>query len=225
MINFLVVVAGLLTSFVSFASDKHVELQSRAEAFVAEFVDQDPATKTELTANTLDPRTQIIDCPSDFQFELASGEVRRNTSVLVTCAEDINWRLYIPVRITQLVAAVTVVKNLDPGTTLDASTLELSYVPSNLARGNYYIDPSDLFGAKVKRQLRKDRVITGRDICIVCKDDIVNISAGVGGLSVSTEGTALSDGSLGDNIRIRNNQSQRIVTGRVVGLGRVSVNF
>jgi flagella basal body P-ring formation protein FlgA len=47
----------------------------------------------------------------------------------------------------------------------------------------------------------------------------------MGGLKVTTRGTALSSGSIGDTIKVRNSQSQRLVTGRVKALGLVEVKL
>jgi flagella basal body P-ring formation protein FlgA len=51
---------------------------------------------------------------------------------------------------------------------------------------------------------------------------VIDLEAQAGSIKVSTSGTALTDGRLGQKIRIKNNQSDRIVTGTVVASGKVS---
>ncbi len=68
--------------------------------------------------------------------------------------------------------------------------------------------------------------IQGSDICLVCRNDSVLIKAGRSGLNIVTKGTALSDGSLGgEQIRVQNTKSKRIVDGTITGVGEVTVNF
>ena len=44
-----------------------------------------------------------------------------------------------------------------------------------------------------------------------------------GGISLSAQGEALGDGKKSDMIRVRNLNSKKIVTGRVIGINRVDV--
>ncbi|WP_055732114.1 flagellar basal body P-ring formation chaperone FlgA [Agarivorans gilvus] len=212
-------------SLTAHTSELHQQLEKSAEEFVRSQISSDASQKIELTANQLDDRVAIPQCPSNYSYSLANDEVRRNTIVLVTCAEHINWRLYIPVRKQVLLAAVVAAAPLQEGARLNDQQLETSFIPQNRLRGSYFTELPPLLGAKLTRAIRKGQIITGRDICIICKGDVVTISANMGGLKVTTRGTALSSGSIGDTIKVRNSQSQRLVTGRVKALGLVEVKL
>ncbi|MGY5449775.1 flagellar basal body P-ring formation chaperone FlgA [Agarivorans sp. MS3-6] len=212
-------------SLTAHTSELHRQLEKEAVDFVYSQMAHNDSQKIELTANQLDERVTLAKCPSGYSYSLANGEVRRNTSVLVSCSDQSNWRLYIPVRMQVLLAAVVASGPIQEGAALSASQVYLKFLPENRLRGSYFTQAEPLIGAKLRRSIRKDQIITGRDICIVCKGDAVTISANMGGLVVTTQGTALSNGSIGDTIKVRNNQSQRLVTGRVKALGLVDVKL
>ena len=63
------------------------------------------------------------------------------------------------------------------------------------------------------------------DICLVCRNDSVLIRAGQSGLAIVTTGKALSDGAIGDEIRVQNSKSKRIIDGVITAVGEVSVKY
>ncbi len=62
-------------------------------------------------------------------------------------------------------------------------------------------------------------------VCVVCRNDSVLIQAISNGMNITTKGTALSDGSLGQQIRVKNDKSNRIIDAQVSGIGEVVVQF
>ncbi|MGI2801365.1 flagellar basal body P-ring formation chaperone FlgA, partial [Photobacterium damselae] len=85
--------------------------------------------------------------------------------------------------------------------------------------------PQALFGAKVKRNVKMGEAVQANDICMVCRNDKVVISAGQPGLKIITQGTALSDGTLGEQIRVKNNRSNKIISAQVSAVGEVDVSY
>src|SRR5690625_7830745 len=55
----------------------------------------------------------------------------------------------------------------------------------------------------------------------VNRGDEVRLEAEIGGITVSTRGTAMSSGRVGQQIRVKNNNSERVVAGRRVSPGDV----
>ncbi|TNF13666.1 MAG: flagella basal body P-ring formation protein FlgA, partial [Vibrionaceae bacterium] len=45
------------------------------------------------------------------------------------------------------------------------------------------------------------------------------------GMSITTKGTALSDGTFGEQIKVKNDKSNRIIDAQVSGIGEVTVQF
>ena len=96
-----------------------------------------------------------------------------------------------------------------------------------LQRG-YISDPHQAIGRKLTRSLQADQVLTPAILQlaeIVRRGDQVVITARSGGISVRMQGEALSGGSSGQQISVRNLSSQRVVRARVTGPGQVEVEM
>ncbi|MBN8115235.1 flagella basal body P-ring formation protein FlgA, partial [Vibrio vulnificus] len=48
---------------------------------------------------------------------------------------------------------------------------------------------------------------------------------GKSGMSITTKGTAMSDGVVGEQIKVKNDKSNRIIDAQVSGVGEVTVAF
>ncbi|NMV05976.1 flagellar basal body P-ring formation chaperone FlgA, partial [Vibrio parahaemolyticus] len=80
-------------------------------------------------------------------------------------------------------------------------------------------------GAKLKRNVRLGDVVERNDVCVVCRNEKVIIKAVNSGMTITTQGTALQDGSAGDQVRVKNDKSQRIIEGIVTDIAEITVNF
>ncbi len=82
-----------------------------------------------------------------------------------------------------------------------------------------------MVGAKLKKNMKMGDVIERNDVCVVCRNEKVVIRAVKGEMTISTKGTALTDGANGDQVRVKNDKSQRIIEGIVTGVAEITVNF
>ncbi|EHD2249107.1 flagellar basal body P-ring formation protein FlgA, partial [Vibrio vulnificus] len=51
------------------------------------------------------------------------------------------------------------------------------------------------------------------------------IKATKDGMTITTQGTSLQDGATGEQVRVKNDKSQRIIEGIVTGIAEVTVSF
>ena len=94
---------------------------------------------------------------------------------------------------------------------------------SLLNRG-YVTEVEQVIGRKLTRATRTDQVLTPSMLQLaeaVRRGDQVVISARSGGINVRMQGEALSGGTLGQQISVRNLTSQRVIRARVAGPGQV----
>lgn len=117
---------------------------------------------------------------------------------------------------------------VEKGSVLDSSSVQM-------ARVNYDSLPLDaedtteaLIGKKVTQTIEPGipfrKSYLARPV-VVTKGSKVILKYSKGALQATASGTALSDGSQGSEIKIKNDSSQRIVSGWVVEPGLVSVTF
>lgn len=208
------------------ATPEQIEnIQKAAQAHVLETIEQPLGGEIVATPGRIDSRVHATDCPSGLQ---TSSSATRNTSsnvtVLVECPED-NWRIYIPVRMSVSMPLVTATRPLTRGSLVEANDVTMTMVDRNRARRGGFSDMSNVVGAKLKRNVKLGDVIERNDVCVVCRNEKVVIRAVKGEMIISTKGTALSDGANGDQVRVKNDKSQRIIEGIVTGVAEITVNF
>ncbi len=87
-------------------------------------------------------------------------------------------------------------------------------------------DPAEAVGKQARRAIPAGRAIRAEDVAapaMVDRNQIVPLRFAAGGLSIITEGRALSRGAEGDIIRVMNLGSRTTVSGRVLADGSIQV--
>jgi len=229
-LTLLPVVIGLLafcfSTIVSATPQTTLEMvQYTAEEYVKKIIDIPTKGKLTINAANLDSRLKLTTCSAPLNSSIPGKQsLSGNITVLVSCEPE-NWQVYVPVRTQLLLPRVVAATPLARGVVLSAPDLTIRMVEIRFQRGVVFDDPRQIIGSKMKRTVNMGEPIQGNDICLVCRNDSVQIKAGGGGLNIITKGTALSDGSLGEQIRVQNTKSKRVVDGIITGVGEVTVNF
>lgn len=201
------------------------DIRSAAEIFVQGQVEKPSTGILNIKAASLDSRIRATDCPTPLQVTAPGKQSRSgNITVLVECEDD-GWRVYVPVKTKLMMPLVIAVRPLNRGTIINESDLHIELTDVNLSRGTGFSSIEKLIGSRIKRSVRHGDTINSNDICLVCRNDEVIIKAVRSGLSIITKGTALNDGALGEQVKVKNNKSNRIIDGTITNVGEVSVNF
>ncbi|MCE0494437.1 flagellar basal body P-ring formation chaperone FlgA [Vibrio salinus] len=200
-------------------------IKKTAENYVLETFSLPAGGSITANAANLDNRLQVSDCPTGLSaFSSSKNGSASNVTVLIECKDE-NWRVYVPVKLSVTVPAVTAVTPLTKGQMVSHQDIRLSMVSLLRFRQQGFSSINQVVGSKVKRNIPSGDIINSRDICVVCRNEDVTIRAGKNGLQITTQGKALSDGNLGEQIRVRNNKSKRIIDAVVSGSGEVTVRF
>ncbi len=208
------------------ATDQQLQqIQKRAENYVLETFTLPSGGSITANAANLDNRLQVTDCPTGLSaFSSSKNGSASNVTVLIECKSE-NWRVYVPVKLHVTVPAVTAVTSLIKGQIISQQDVNLSMVDLLRFRQQGFSSIYQVVGSKVKRNISIGDIINNNDICVVCRNESVTIKASKNGLQITTQGTALSDGTLGDQIRVKNDKSHRIIDAIVSGSGEVTVRF
>lgn len=200
-------------------------VKEAAEAYVETLISTPEFGELEVSAGNLDSRLQLSHCPSPLRAEVPGRQsLNKSVTVMVSCKED-GWQVYVPVQIRLLTPVVVAKRPLDRGVTIADDDLIVQLVDARFQRGQTYTDNATIIGSRVKRVVGMGEPISGNDICMVCRNDEVIITATGNGLNIIAKGTALSDGALGERIKVRNSKSNRIVDGTITAVGQVIVKF
>lgn len=224
--NFIVSLLFFFSYFAYSATQEQLDnVRHTAESFAMESIESPEGAQIEATAAPLDNRIEASDCPTGLSaFSASRSGSATNITVLVKCEAE-GWRIYVPVKLTMQIPAVVAVVPLGRGQIISEEQISLNMVNVLRLRQQTFTSTSQIIGAKIKRNVSLGDIIDSNDICIVCRNDAVTIKAVNSGMSITTQGVALSDGSYGDQIRVKNTKSNRIVDAQVSGIGEVIVRF
>lgn len=182
-------------------------------------------TDVELAVTPLDNRLGPKECSNTLSFSLPANFNARQTTVQISCSAPAPWQLFLPVRLTEWLELLVIKQNITPGTVITADMLEIQRRERRLVRGTIVQDLSSIVGSRNKRSLSVGQIINLQDLCLVCRGDIVTIQIANNGLSVTASGVAQQDGTFGDTVTVRNQQSGRSIQTEVVGVNQVRVKF
>jgi flagellar basal body P-ring formation protein FlgA len=221
----LIYIALLLPASV-FAAEIENDIKQQVSDYVLNQIQAEPSDKVEAIANAIDKRLNLTQCKIPLEITITgTGEIRRNTTADVTCPDTPGWHLFVPVKIRIQKPVVVAATPISKGSVLSADSLTISYIDSFMLNGDMTTDINVLIGARSKRDLKTNQPLRLNQICIVCRDDSVEIIAEKGGMQIKTNGRALQDGSLNDRIRVQNVRSQRIISAVVSGVGQVKIEM
>ena len=201
-------------------------LQDMAVAYIAKQIGTLQNTNIQLSALPLDSR--IPDRVCNTELELSTSDeppFNRQVTLQAKCNDAQTWAQYVHVRVVEMAPVVVATANLTRGEVITKSHLSIEMKPTHFVRIQYLDDPTMLIGSRSKRNIRSGMPVLLNQICMVCKGDSVNIYANLRGLRIKTTGIALEDGTLGEQIQIKNKKSGKVLNARVDGVESVQVNI
>lgn len=203
------------------------ELKQAASQWVNQELSKQPG-RYEVRLSNLDPRLRLAACESPLFVEVqGAGELRGRVNLKVSCL-DKNWFIYLSADIALYLKVVVAKTDLQRKTSLVSSMLDLAEVDVSRVRGDYFTQFAEVQGLLLRNRLRAGDVISSANLLAsdaVNRGEQVSIVATNGTLSVRMGGEALDSGKIGDQVRVRNQQSGRVVRALVVGRGKVEVRY
>lgn len=185
------------------------------------------AGRHEVQINRLDPRLRLPLCAQPLTTTLESpAEPIGRVTLRVRCEGDAPWTVFVPGQVRLYREVVIANRPLKRDNLLTEMDIVLAERDVGLLNQGYLTALRQAFGKKLTRSLLPDQVLAPNHVQLaeaIRKGDYVVISARSGGISVRMPGEALSDGTLGKQISVRNQRSNRVIRARVVGPGQVEV--
>lgn len=176
----------------------------------------------------LDSRLTMPDCPTALAIELTGPKSYGRINAKLSCNSTQPWSIYVPIEIALRQPVVINTEPVRKGERIQASHLQKQLMDIGKIKGHYFSDFEQIIGLEAKRPLKPGQVIHSqllRQPLLIKRGETVVLSAEAGALSVKTSGIALSDGRLGQQIRIKNKQSKRTVNAQVTGPGTVKTRL
>lgn len=204
----------------------HRSIRQRAVAYVNAQAHRFPVPPR-VEAGQLDSRLQLPRCDRPLEaFESPGGLAAGRSVVGVRCSGSRPWKLYVPVMVALPAQVIALARPMRRGELISEADLTRREADLAELRGQYYSDPAELVGYRIKRNLAAGLPLTPAMIDarrLVRRGSEVTILSDSGSVEVRMQGKSLGQGGRGDRIEVKNIRSGRVVTATVIGRDLVRV--
>ena len=230
MSNIKIFLAFLVLSLV-YSTEAHpakllnTEIERFARSYLNEHLDTPSNGKISIKIAKIDPRIKLKNCESNLKANIPQNFNGRNVNIKISCTDSIPWHIYLAAKIKTVIPVVVAKKSISKGALLDSSNLVIAHLDSYKIRGTYLNDLSKVTGSKAKKKITKNHLINLKNTCSVCEGASVSITAKSENFTIKTKGKALSSGNIGDQVKVKNQQSGKIITAQVNAINKVVINL
>lgn len=211
------------------ASEMLENIRQTATRFAIRQVDDTHLHAVTANAATLDPRLQLRLCSVPLEaFPTGNPAQRVRMTVGVRCTAPNPWTLYVPVHISAMTDVVYTRRAFARGESPAAADLEVRRVALDKLPNGHVRSINQLSQMELVRPLQSGTALTlnaftSRDM-VRQGQEVVIIAEG-SGVQVRMAGKAMKNGSSGELIPVRNNNSGRTIEATVLSDGTVRVNW
>lgn len=185
--------------------------------------------RSDYDIGNIDPRFNEKECTIPLEFSLnRSPLTQSNLTVLAECSDKTPWKIYITTKFYVYGNVVYASNTLPRSHRIQKEDLIVKEEAINNHHYTSFSDINDVVGMLAKRSIRHNSVIQANLLQapkLVKRGDDVVIMASTQGIMIKMRGTAMQDGELGQQISVKNTQSERIVKARVTDSGLVKVTL
>jgi len=177
----------------------------------------------------LDRRLKLARCERPLEtFSPTSANRGVRQTVGVRCKGKASWSLYVTVNIEVNKTILVAKRRLARNRSLSAGDFILEKRMVSGLHGGYIEDPKNAVGSVLKLALKRGAVISPSKLRRppeVKRGSQVTILGRAGGIEVRMSGKALSDGAMGQRIKVQSSSSGRKVEATVIARGAVEVTL
>lgn len=218
----------LFCSFTSFASAQIYpvnQLKQDIASFLATEYQQVPHERIDINVGNLDNRLRLANCSSPVEFipQDTSG-LGGNISIKAQCESGKVWSVHVPAQVTIYREIAVAGRDIVRGEVISHAHIGTNLVNISSIRQAFLPEAEAVIGKEAKRNISKGEPFRSALLdapTAVKRGELVTLESLAGSIKVSSAGTAMTDGRVGQKIRVRNNSSERIISGVVISQGLV----
>lgn len=179
-----------------------------------------------LTPARFDERLRLGACPEPLATRTASDSGSA-LNVEVRC-DAIGWKLFVPVSVSVKVPVLIVKRALARGEAVSGADVDVQMRERGSLGLAWLADPSQLAGRVLTRPVATGAILSPTVLVaanVIKRGQAVTLIGQSGSFQVRAEGKALSDAAPGEQLRVQNLSSRRVVEGQVREDGTVLVSL
>jgi flagellar basal body P-ring formation protein FlgA len=182
----------------------------------------------QITASSIDPRLKLPTCEQRLQVFSQTGEVKpgRNT-IALRCDGKQSWQIFTAVQVRAMKPVLVLNAALRRGDVIHLAQINTELRDTGQLTAGYLTDIQQIVGKQASRNLSPNTVLTRQmydEPTVIRRGQQVSIMSGNPEIQISAPGVALSDGSAGTIINVKNSSSQRVVQAKILNEQQVVVN-
>jgi flagella basal body P-ring formation protein FlgA len=170
-----------------------------------------------LVAGPISANTRVARCDQPVKPSVSGGgQMRDRILVELICPGTPQWHIYVPVRVVGTSQVTLAAHAMVAGSVLTESDLRAEQRDISELPPGYMDDPGVVVGLTAARPISSGAIITNQLLLgakAVQRGQTVTLVADAGGMSVSMQGRALSDGLINQRVKVENLSSGRVVEG------------
>lgn len=205
------------------------DIEKSAEEFLRQHLSSISSDGFDIRINPLDHRLKLKFCSAPLEAYLPAGaKLHGKTTVGIRCNGSKPWKVFVPVNLVVYENVLAAKRHILRGEVIKAADLIMTKNEITVTSRNNFHNFEKAAGLIAKRSIPAGKIITTNVVRaprLVQRGQEVILLATTPQLEVRMKGKALSDGSKGDIIQVRNLKSKRIVEGVVTHLGIVKVRM
>jgi flagella basal body P-ring formation protein FlgA len=170
-----------------------------------------------LAAGPIAASTRLARCNQPLNPSVGpGGQMRDRILVQISCPGTPSWHIYVPVRVVGTSQVTLAAHAIVAGSVLTASDLRIEQQDVSQLPPGYMDDPATVVGMTAGRPIGSGMVITNQLLLgakAVERGQTVTLVADAGGMSISMQGRALTDGMINQRVKVENLSSGKVVEG------------
>ena len=170
-----------------------------------------------LVAGPVNPAIRLARCNQPVKSSVGpGGHMRDRVLVELACPGAPPWHIYVSVRVVGTSQVTVAAHAIVAGSVLTANDVRTEQRDISELPPGYMDDPAVAMGLTAGRPISSGAVITNQVLIgakAVQRGQTVTLVADAGGMSVSMEGRALSDGLINQRVKVENLSSGKVVEG------------
>ena len=194
---------------------------------IKNFIKQNASGETSTNIGKLDSRLRLGKCAEPLKAQPpAKSSLLGKLSIAVSCTSPKPWKIYVPVTISRTEMVMSSAHPLTRNHVLEAGDVTPKLTKITSSRQQFYTTADTLVGMRVRYPISAGEILTPKKLkspLLIKRGEKVTILANTPNLQVRMQGKALTDGSRGQTIRVRNLSSNRVVEGVVARRGVVQI--
>lgn len=218
---------GISTTVAAQTSHNLLQLRQQAESYLADTYQSDRNERLEIKLGNWDRRLNLAACQQDIAFSLQdTAGPGGNVTLNCQCKDSPGWAVHLSAQVDIYRPLPVAAKSIGRGSLIDLADIRMETRNISQMSEESLLETSQISGKAAKRIINVGDVIRPSLLDqpkAISRGENVTITAKSGSIQVVMQGTAMTDGKLGQQIRVKNNQSERIISARVVGQAAVEI--